>query len=144
MLSVLGRVRRLPWNDCQLLLTVGSLAVAVAVLLRVAGLARWRTHLHRLRRIGLLRPADDRRVVWALNAIGHRLPFASNCLVRALVAETLVSADGGALHLAIGIRRENGRLMGHAWLERDGAVIVGASDAGECPYTPMIRWDCAG
>jgi hypothetical protein len=145
--SFLVRVGRLSIHDARLLLNVTALALLVGVALRLMPLGSARGRLQRLRRISAhLSRADERRVVWALSAVGRRLPFATNCLIRALVAELLFADDGEPLRVTIGVRRVGALLQGHAWLERGGRIIVGEPSAADAAlpqpaYTAMVSWD---
>lgn len=92
--------------------------------------------------------APEPRVVWALEATGRRLRGASTCLVKALVAEMLLGSIDRPLHVTIGVRRSGARLESHAWVERDGRVILGdvrrgAADPG-ASFAPMLTWESPG
>jgi len=52
----------------------------------------------------------------------HRLlPLAPNCLLDSLTAATLIRRKGYSVPLAIGVRSEQGEVLAHAWLGREGA-----------------------
>jgi Transglutaminase-like superfamily/Coenzyme PQQ synthesis protein D (PqqD) len=55
----------------------------------------------------------------------------TTCLYRALGSYALLRAAGQEVRFVIGVRKERGQLMAHAWLERDGRAIVGAPGPGE-------------
>jgi hypothetical protein len=69
------------------------------------------------------------RVPWAVRAAARRLPFTTTCLVQALAAAAMLQRRGHACSLRFGVRR-GGRagdaLDGHAWLEYQGAIVIGA------------------
>ena len=81
--------------------------------------------------------AYERKVVWAIDAVGHRLPIFKNCLNRALATQLLLRRRGRRAKLQFGvIRNSEGRVEFHAWLERDGEIIIGAlSDLAS--YSPL-------
>ena len=76
------------------------------------------------------------QVAWAIDiAVGY-VPGAT-CLVRALTAMSVLNLTGVRAKLQLGVRKTHaGCLEAHAWVETDGAVIVGA-DALE-RYAPLI------
>src|SRR6266699_5072493 len=83
----------------------------------------------------LVRPtnANDavRRVPWAVTTAGRHVPGGRHCLAKALVAKSLLDAEGVPVRLHVGVRRErNGALRGHAWLDSDDGLVM---DAGEDP-----------
>src|SRR5881398_2794783 len=66
-------------------------------------------------------------VVMPIGAV-RRTGAYSTCLVRALVAEMLLTGIDRPMRLMIGVRRAaDSRLESHAWIERDGRVIVGGA-----------------
>jgi Transglutaminase-like superfamily len=65
------------------------------------------------------------RVVWAVGAAARLVPRAT-CLVRALAAQTLLARRGYASELRLGVSGGLSRTFeAHAWIERDGQVLVG-------------------
>jgi hypothetical protein len=81
-------------------------------------------------------PDDEARVLWATTAVARRLPARRNCLVEALVAHTLLSRRGheASVHFGAALTPDRG-LEAHAWVEREGRVIVGASETAR--FTPL-------
>ena len=64
------------------------------------------------------------RMLWCLNAASGVLH--TTCLPRALAMHTLLNRRGIASDLRIGVcRRPGAPLEAHAWVEREGAVIIG-------------------
>ena len=121
------------------LLAAATLAqLTAAAALWVMPLPALRTCAGRLRRPAqfLVRGSDE-RIIWAIEATGRRLCRSSTCLLRALVAELLLDTVNGTICLTIGIRRTADNLEAHAWLARNGRVLIGAP-ADE--YIPMVDW----
>lgn len=121
-------------------LVVATAAVAVvAVLLRTCPFHWVRAVLGVDRSHGPsgpgLSPAAERRLLWAVAAVSRRLLPARPCLTQALAAQALLRWRGGrAARLQIGVARApDGRLRAHAWLERDGRVLIGG-DASPTAY----------
>jgi hypothetical protein len=131
----------------RLIVWVTLLEITIALLLRAVGVPRTRRCIAMLRRMtSFLIDASQSQVLWALNAIAYRLDFASNCLVRAFAAEVVLSTGRDPVRVTIGIRRVGKRLEGHAWLERNGSVIVGElvsahSRSVQSSFTAMLSWD---
>lgn len=77
--------------------------------------------------------AED--ITWAVRRVSRAVPGAT-CLTQALSAQLLLSRRGYASQLRIGVTRGPGpRLRAHAWLERDGIIVIGAADVAA--YTPL-------
>jgi hypothetical protein len=78
-------------------------------------------------------------------AAGRFVPGASNCLVRALATQTLLGRFGHRSDLRIGVRKAgDGGIAAHAWLECDGAVVVGDFELDHyIPLAPAGRPDSA-
>lgn len=69
-------------------------------------------------------PLPD-RIVWAVEAAARYVPRAT-CLTQALAAQTLLNREGFPAELRIGVAKDgNGRLQAHAWLEKDGKILMG-------------------
>ena len=109
-------------------------ALCGAVLTRVAFYVLPLPHVRRLVRrcfraaspLPPARQASAAQVVWAAISAGRRSPLGTTCLTTALVAQALLQRHGYEAKLRIGVRREiNGAFSAHAWLEREGKVIVG-------------------
>ncbi len=114
--------------------------LAFRALLRVAWvrLALWRWPFASVRmraarrRLGRTRynperaaAADPYVLAWAVRAAAHRVPRAS-CLTQALALESLLADEGLTAEFRIGVaRRADGSFEAHAWLERDGQVLIG-------------------
>jgi hypothetical protein len=83
--------------------------------------------------------ATTDRICQAVERAGRALP-AGGCLAQALAAQVLLARAGVPTQLRIGVARSAGApLRAHAWLERDGCVILGGSDklARFTPFPPL-------
>jgi len=76
------------------------------------------------------------RRLWSLSRPDRGL-LAMTCLRKALVLRRLLSRQGIAADLCIGVRREAGRLMAHAWLELDG-VSLDEPAVGRDAFQPVL------
>jgi Transglutaminase-like superfamily len=90
-----------------------------------------------LSRAGAIRPAPgDRspvpaqRVAWAVTSAARHLPFATTCLIESLAAQAMLRRRGVQCEVRVGVRPRQGRpaLAAHAWVEHDGAVLLGQID----------------
>jgi hypothetical protein len=104
---------------------------AVAVLLRLIG---YRRTSALLAVVGSRRraPACDAASSWArADELGRRVaaaaargPLPVGCLPRALVLGTILSRRGIESVVRIGVRREDGTLRAHAWVEHAGVPVA--------------------
>jgi hypothetical protein len=67
------------------------------------------------------------RLSWLVESMGIALPGVFNCLPRALAGFVLLRRCGWEVSLKIGTRHRRPELPveAHAWLERDGAILIG-------------------
>jgi hypothetical protein len=64
-------------------------------------------------------------VIWAIEAASRRVPSAS-CLTQAVSAQFLLRRNGFSSEVCVGVNRtESGSFRAHAWLMRDGKVLLG-------------------
>lgn len=138
-----ARDGRLTAADCRLLVCahlVQTLALAAVV---CAPILTARRALARIRRgaIALCGPSAEPRLIWAIEASARWRVGPSTCLARALAAELLLPAVDRPLTLVIGVTSPvEGHLKSHAWIERDGRVIIGGSESRR-HYLPLIAWN---
>lgn len=67
------------------------------------------------------RPADVAFITRAVHGLGSRLGL--TCLPRSLALCSLLRERGYPAEIRIGVRREAGRLLAHAWVELDGETL---------------------
>jgi len=79
--------------------------------------------------------ASPERIVWAVEATGHVMPFLRNCLVQAVAAEAMMIRAGHRCDLRIGAAKKGDEFLAHAWIERDGKILLGQFEAEL--YHPM-------
>jgi hypothetical protein len=76
------------------------------------------------------------RVVWAVTVASRCVPKAT-CLARALAAQVLLARRGHLVHLRIGVARsETCEFEAHAWVECQGRVVIGGTEA-PWRFTPL-------
>lgn len=79
------------------------------------------------------------RALWVGTLVSHtadRLPWHSTCLVRALAGKLLLQRRGltGA-RIRLGVAKQNGSLVAHAWLIYGPEILLGGEEAEA--YTPL-------
>ena len=127
----LRRFLRLSRSDQRLLFTSTILLCAIR-------LGLWLIPFHVLRRfLGKLTRAprklsgtDEatvRRIVWAVSALGERVP--GSCLTQALATQVMLRRRGHSANLRIGVALNEKGLSAHAWLEDQGKIIIGGSQS---------------
>jgi hypothetical protein len=88
-------------------------------------------------RIPQLDVAGQQRILWAVEAINRRLFPERPCLTQALAARYLLARRGVDSTLRIGVARDSGApLRAHAWLERNGTVLIGGAKSPD-QYRPL-------
>ncbi len=130
----LQKLWRHPWRNWWMLFRASVLTVAVR-----AGLSLW--PLGRVTR-GLRRAAQWRpprststpryrmRAAWAARAVGRRFLPERPCLTQALVLQYLLLRRGDdEAELHIGVAKNEDGLQAHAWVERNGRVLIGGADS---------------
>jgi hypothetical protein len=139
MKSALGKLRDASPAERRAIVAAAALLLAVrAVLwllpletvLRFAG----RTPAGRSRRKD---EARLERMVRAIDVMGHRLFPANPCLTQAVLVQALYRRAGRPAELRIGVKREGrSRLEAHAWVEHEGTILIGATEAAH-GYVPL-------
>lgn len=65
------------------------------------------------------------RISYVANRICNQTKWQSKCLVRALVAQTLLYRKKVKTTMYLGVRKENGGLIAHAWLRAGDFYVTG-------------------
>lgn len=69
-----------------------------------------------------------REVARTVEAVAERMPFATTCLMEALVCKTLLDECGVETDLCVGVTKAEGTLQAHAWLVHRDEILVGATE----------------
>jgi hypothetical protein len=69
-------------------------------------------------------PYTQQEIVWAVET-ASRAVVRPTCLVRALAADILLAREGYNSTINVGMTKRDDTLDAHAWVECDGAVLVG-------------------
>jgi hypothetical protein len=131
--SKLRRFFALSGRDRHLLLYVLFVTGMTCAALVVVPFHRWRNWLQRLTRRRRPLPLADQpaveRVKWAVEAAARAVP-GGTCLSAALTGQSLLQHYGYSADLHVGVCvRPGHQLEAHAWVEREGQVVIG--DTGD-------------
>ncbi len=133
--SRLAKLASLNTDEWRILFAAAWLLPATALSLRVFGYRRTRAWMDRHVSSNRSEPAnaalEATRVARLVSVAAHRGPYRANCLRQALVAWWLLGRRGVATNLVIGVRKDAQGFAAHAWVERNGEVIVGGADSPE-------------
>jgi len=135
-MPLLATMRSMSSQEWRALFRSLLLLPAVDISLRLRGYSATRSWLQgRLGKQGeRLGISDDDQVALtvarAVDKAARRGPWPASCLRQALVLEHLLQKRGIATDLRIGVRRdEREKMAAHAWVERNGIVLIGGDEA---------------
>ncbi|MDI6724002.1 MAG: lasso peptide biosynthesis B2 protein [Methanobacterium sp.] len=74
------------------------------------------------------------KLTWAIRVMSIYTPGAT-CLTRAIAAQILLARYNYSSSIKIGVSKNDEEFEAHAWLEKDGGIILGES---ETQYTPIM------
>jgi hypothetical protein len=121
----------------HLFLAATLLLPAVALALRLVGLRRCQAVLTRLAPKGRSAAPPGRAAAAArmVLAASRHAPCRADCLRRALVLWWLLRRAGLPGELRLGVRKRDGQLEAHAWVEHGGRPLEDCAD--EHPFVPF-------
>ncbi len=77
-----------------------------------------------------------------MNKSGRNFLGVDSCFPQALVGKMLLERRGYPANIRIGVIKDaDGSLRAHAWVERDGIVVIGGPVAHVEKYTPLPDLD---
>jgi transglutaminase superfamily protein len=80
------------------------------------------------------------QILWAVATAGRQVPLASTCLTRALAVQVLLARSGDQSDLRIGVTRDsNGKFLAHAWLEKQGDILIGGDCSNDFTLMPTVE-----
>ena len=118
---------------------------AVAVSLRLRGFDATRSTLQKTLKRSLFQTGNEsvekRTVLTArmVNAADRYGLVHPSCLAKSLTLWWLLGRQGISSQLRIGIRKENGKLEAHAWVEREGVAL----NEPEAHHQRYVAFDAA-
>jgi hypothetical protein len=119
--------------------------LVVDLLLRTGPFPRLRQYVAgRLRQRAATNPISDRdiisRIRHLVSAAGNNHIYPMTCLRQALTLQEMLGRRGIQTELRIGVRKEAGALLAHAWLEYAGQPVDVGSQVNE-RFTPLFPID---
>ena len=136
LLNDLAKLRELGFAGCRELGRAALLLPAAALALRWRGLTYARSLIARARPSASPPSVSAAHLARLAAIAARRGPFGGTCLVRALALQWSLARHGIDSELRVGVRKIDGRLDAHAWLEHDGVPLMEAGDVGES-YAPF-------
>lgn len=125
MLDKLRAFRALPGTDQRQLIAFMAIIGLLALELRWHGMS---AALARAREIPTRTPpasrADAARLARLAHLAARHGPVRGSCLPACLALARALARRGVATELRFGVRREGASLLAHAWLEREGEVLL--------------------
>jgi hypothetical protein len=115
-------------------LVVAAVRLALTVV-PYAALRRLRRPVVRLVTARSTRPFDERSVVDAVR-IASRHVTRATCLTQAIALHLMLARRGADSELVVGVASTEGRFEAHAWVDRDGRVLIGGDVAG---FNQLLR-----
>lgn len=131
----LRKIVRLSYRDYLILGETITFAIPVELGLRWIGFDRL---VRRLGRVGRARRPvvlDGQRAARLVEAVSRLYPFNPTCLKKSLVLFWMFRRRGMPADLRIGVRKVNGQLEAHAWIEQEGRVLFDEDTASQ--FLPM-------
>lgn len=125
MLDKLRAFRALPGTDRRQLIAFMAAIALLAVELRWRGMSAAVARVHETG--GRTPPAagvDAARLARLAHLAAHHGPVRGSCLPACLALARALARRGVATELRFGVRREGASLQAHAWLEREGEVLL--------------------
>jgi hypothetical protein len=140
----LSKFLRLPAGDRRLFVKTMMLVWGVRITLWLLPFSVVRQLLARFARKSV-GSGEERvtvgRVVWAVTVASQYVP-AATCLTQGLVAKVMLARNGHDATLHLGVARTDaGQFKAHAWVETNGNVVVGGSEASLKQYTALPAVD---
>jgi hypothetical protein len=140
-------VRRLPGRDRWTLVEAAALLPAASVGLKLIGLRGCQNVLAVLAPGGPFATPDNAAdsvpsTARMVRIAATRGLWKASCLPRSLVLAYLLRRRRIDARVRIGVRRQNGNLEAHAWVEVDGGVVNDRSDVHE-QFAPFSQLDAA-
>jgi hypothetical protein len=116
------------WLSCSpeerfLLGRAWLLLLGITIALRVLPLPRIQSLLRRPRSGQANSTIKAERLAWIVGVAARRHLWSVSCLEKSLVLEALLVRYGFSPELKIGVRREDGVLQAHAWVEVEGHPV---------------------
>lgn len=129
----LSRARELTARQWRVLLAALFWLAVTDIALRASGFPRVQRMLLTSRRPGNEKVSPDGmgEIVRLVDMAARRLPHSGTCLRRSLVLQRFLRREGIETELRFGVRKTDGGLEAHAWLEHEGLPLGEAAPVEE-------------
>jgi hypothetical protein len=129
-MTALARFRALKAGDRRAVVEASVLLALIAVGLKVFPFTTIRAFVNQYAKaISPSYEVDAARLIWAVTTASRRAPLRATCLTEALAADAMLRRRGLECRLCLGVHTGGlaaDALHAHAWLERQGNVILGS------------------
>jgi len=125
----LARLRALTPVQRRVLGEALVLLPAACAGLKVAGMRRTRAMLSRVCAKGSAEGLDAAGIARLVAIAARHGPLRARCLAASMTLETLLRRYGFDAQLRLGVRRHEGRIEAHAWIEHEGGALMDAPGA---------------
>jgi hypothetical protein len=125
----------LDWQERRLLLQTVLLLLSLRAALWLMPFKQVHDFLARRAKQRATRRIARDRVISAVRAASAVIP-GSTCLAQTLAGKYQLERFGFNTRLHLGVTKENGRLLAHAWLECEGEPVIGGEIASR--YAPLL------
>jgi transglutaminase superfamily protein len=128
---------RLSVRDVLVLAEAIVLTPCIEIGLRAVALDRLLPTIGRQRPLSAHVVTDLERTARLVEAFFRHYPFRPSCLKKSLVLLRLARRRGMPAELRIGVRKDGGELLAHAWIECAGRTVLPGDATGQ--YQPLPR-----
>jgi hypothetical protein len=135
------KLRQLRAAEFACLMKASALLIGTRILLPVAGIKSVRRCLAATSSSGAGN-LSEATILRMLRGAARICPVGSTCLTRAITGQHLLRKAGIESRLCIGVMRDDQKqFQAHAWLEKDGRVILGGSQDEIRQWIPLTGAD---
>lgn len=127
MLKAFKQFRSMPWADRKLFVRFAFIVPLIQISLKIAGFNQIVNFLHRFTKntVAIPNQANEverhRRLLFLFY---EKFPFAGKCLARSIALWFLLKRMGIETDLRFGMKKENGKLLAHSWVEYKGKPLT--------------------
>ena len=132
-MSKLRKAWAISGREWILVVKSAGLLLAVHGALRLMSFKTLLAWIRRSARLKRQSVSDPRRMAYLVEVAARYHPLRPNCLDKSLVLYGLLKRRGIDAEFAIGTLKKNGTLEAHAWVEYEGAIILGQTSNGYVP-----------
>ncbi len=145
MLHKISNAFSLPWGDRYIFIEAWLKLLIIDLLLRTRPFPRLQQMIAgRFKARLTADPQKDLETIEHIQPLvamaAHNHLYPMTCLRQALALQEMLNSRGICTQLRIGVLRETGNLLAHAWLEFQGQPVEDDLHENE-RFTPLIRLD---